>query len=457
MNEPALPAAIEVESDAVGHRRVLSSMFVLGGATVLIKFVALAKDLLVAKQLGAGDALDAYLVAFVLPSYAAVVLAHTLASAFVPTYVRVWRRDGLDAARPLAGGVLTAAMLVLTLATMILWFAAPVVLPLVGSGFDSSKQALTQSLFFPLVGVVLASGLSAVFAAILNAHERFAAVAIAPLGIPFATLTVFWLGQREYGVHALAVGTTLGFLCETVVLALAAWWTGLLPQPKWDMRGPELSRVAAQYVPVVVAGLLMSSALVVDQSMAASLGSGQVSVLNYGGKVVAVVLSIVAASLSTVLFSRFTHLLAAGRTRQFKRTFRLYAIGVVLVSVPAVALLAIFTPALIRLLFERGAFTPETTVAVSRVQWWLLPQIPFYVLTLLGGRVLSALEGNAVVLRIAALNVLVNVTGNLLLMQWFGVEGIAMATSLMYVVATAATLAAIRQKLAIRGTNSLTD
>ena len=51
-------------------------------------------------------------------------------------------------------------------------------------------------------------------------------------------------------------------------------------------------------------------------------------------------------------------------------------------------------------------------------------------------------------LRIGALNLLMNVGGNVLFMHWFGVKGIAMSTSLMYVVATLATFAAIRVKLA---------
>ena len=54
---------------------------------------------------------------------------------------------------------------------------------------------------------------------------------------------------------------------------------------------------------VALAALLASSSLVVDQSMAASLSSGNVSVLTYGNKIVALVLAIVAVSLSTVLVS----------------------------------------------------------------------------------------------------------------------------------------------------------
>jgi peptidoglycan biosynthesis protein MviN/MurJ (putative lipid II flippase) len=72
---------------------------------------------------------------------------------------------------------------------------------------------------------------------------------------------------------------------------------------------------------------------------------------------------------------------------------------------------------------------------------------------MVGYRVLSAFDGNRTVLAIGVLNLLMNVGGNLLLMRCFGVRGIALSTSLMYLMAALATLTAIRYKLAeARGT-----
>jgi putative peptidoglycan lipid II flippase len=191
----------------------------------------------------------------------------------------------------------------------------------------------------------------------------------------------------------------------------------------------------------------MSSSTVVDQSMAASLGSGNVSILNYANKIVALVLSMVAVSLSTVLFPRFSRMITAGQWSELNRTIRGYTRLTLLASVPAVALLVVFSEPLVRLLFERGAFTPETTAAVARVQICLLFQLPFYVLVMLGSRLLSALDANRTVLRISAMNLAMNVGGNYLFMRWYGVAGIAISTSLVYVVASLAILLAIRFKL----------
>lgn len=430
------------------HGRVLASAAMLGGMVVLVKLVAFAKDWLVARRFGASDELDAFLVALVIPSYAVVVLAHSFGMAFMPTYIRVAHRDGAPAAKRLAASALLSGTAVLIAITLALALAARYLLPWIGTGFDASKLVLAASLFYVLAGVLIASGISTILAAVLNADERFAVAAMAPMAVPLVTVLVFWFGQERYGIYALATGTLAGFICETVVLSVAALGRGLLAWPRWDGFDASLRFVGRQYVPVAIGSLLMSSSLVVDQAMAASLGSGSVSVLNYGNKIVALVLGVVAVSLSTVLFPRFSRLIAEGRRTELTHTIRVFSALIVAASIPLIVVLMIFSEPLVRLVFERGAFTPETTAAVSEVQRWLLPQIPFYVLVMVGYRLLSALDGNALLLRIGALNLFMNVTGNLVFMHWFGVKGIAMSTSLVYVVATLATFGAIGIKLA---------
>jgi putative peptidoglycan lipid II flippase len=430
-----------------GRWDVLTSAALLGVATVVVKLVALAKDWQVAKRFGAGDDLDAFLIAFMIPSYGVAVLGHSFAAAFVPAYLQVHDRESPDAARHLVGSVLSAGMLLLVAACSLLALAAPWLLRIVGSGFDEPTLALAGRLLYMLLGVLAVSGLSSILGAVLNAHERFLATALAPLAVPLGTLTGLVLLENRCGIEALALGTLAGFAIECCVLAGAAARARLLPVPVWREVDPHLHDIARRYWPIVLGTLMLSASAVVDQSMAASLGSGNVSVLNYGGKLVALALSIVAASLSTVLLPRFSRLITAGRWNDLARIRRNFAWLVVAGSIPIVAVLALAAEPMIRLLFERGEFSSETTAAVSRVQTYLALQIPFYVLAMLGSRLLSALDSNQTVLRIGALALVLNVVLDYALMQSFGVDGIAMATSLVYAVAAVVTLAAIRAKL----------
>ncbi|MEX2115135.1 MAG: murein biosynthesis integral membrane protein MurJ [Pirellulales bacterium] len=445
-SESALPP--RDEPLAAGNARALTAIAMLGIATVLIKLVALAKDWLVAERFGAGDELDAFLIAFMIPSYGVAVLGHSFASAFVPSYLRVYEQQSPATARRLVGSVLSAGVAMLVIVCLLLALAAPLLLRLVGSSFDEAKLALACRLFYLLLGVLAVGGISSILGAVLNAHERFVATALAPLAVPLGTLLGLVLWQQRCGIEALAWGTLAGFAVECCVLFAATARVGLLPRPAWPGIDPALRDVGRRYWPMVIGTLLLSTSAVVDQSMAASLGSGNVSVLNYGGKLVALALSIVAVSLSTVLLPRFSRLIAAGRWEDLDRTIRGYVKMILVGSVPIVAVLALAAEPMIRLLFERGAFTAETTAAVSQVQLYLALQIPFYVLAMLGSRLLSALDSNQTVLRIGALSLVLNIAADYALMQWFGVDGIAMATALVYAVTSVVMAAAIRAKMA---------
>jgi putative peptidoglycan lipid II flippase len=430
--------------------RVLASAAMLGAATVLAKLIALGKDWMVARRFGAGDEVDAFLIAFVIPSFGVAVLGHSFAQAFVPTYLGLRERGSPAAARRLVDGVLVAGFVLLVAIALLLAIVAPYLLQLIGSGFDPAKLELALRLFYVLLAVLVAGGISSILAAVLNAHEQFAATALAALCLPLGMVVGFGLFQERFGIFALAGGTLAGSLLECLLLAGALGRSGLIEVPRLRGLDEATLYVGSRYWPVAAGSLLMSSSAVVDQSMAASLGSGNVSILNYGNKIVALVLSVVAVSLSTVLFPRFSRQIAAGQWGELKRTIDGYAKAILIGSLPVVALLALLAGPMIGLLFERGAFTPQTTAAAARVQTYLALQIPFYILAMVGARVLSALDSNQIVLRIAALNLVLNVAGDYLLMQWFGVDGIAMATSLVYLAAAIVTWSAIRAKIAER-------
>jgi putative peptidoglycan lipid II flippase len=332
--------------------------------------------------------------------------------------------------------------------TVVLTALGPALLPWLGSSFDAEKLALAQSLLYVTSGVLIAVGLSAVFTAILQAHHRFAPGALANWAVPAVTLAMLWLGEGRWGILSLAVGTLSGFVAECVLLAASAWRVGLFPPLAWSWRHADVRHFSSRYAPFAISSVLISSSVVVDQAMAASLGSGGVSTLSYGNKVVTLLLGVVAASLSAALLPSFARTISARQWDALKSMARRFAVAIALGSIPCMIVIAVFAEPMIRLLFEHGAFGAADTRAAARVQVWLSLQIPFYILVTVGFRLLAALDGYRVVLRIAALNLVVNVAADWTLMQWYGVTGIAMATSLVYTIAAIATLVAIRIKMA---------
>jgi putative peptidoglycan lipid II flippase len=235
-------------------------------------------------------------------------------------------------------------------------------------------------------------------------------------------------------VNGVAVAVVVGAMAELVVLAIALAKRGLLPIPRWHTNIHETREVLRQYVPAASAALFMSGTAVVDNAMASWLGSGAVAALTYGNKIPALLAAAGMTALGTAVLPHFSRLVALGDHAAIRHTLRTYARWLLVVTVPGTLLVIVASESVVRVLFERGAFTPQDTALVTLIQQMYLIQIPFVMVGMLGVRLLVAMSKNYLLTIMAVINFAICVIGNLVFINWIGVSGIALSTSLMYMV-----------------------
>src|SRR5437762_9864653 len=127
-------------SNVSTNRKIFSATLVIASFTLGAKVVSTAKELVVAASFGTADAIDAFLVAFIVPSLAISVISGSFNAAFMPTYIQVRERGGAQSAQRLLGSVMTSSTLLLAAATILMILAAPYYLPLIASGFSVEKM-----------------------------------------------------------------------------------------------------------------------------------------------------------------------------------------------------------------------------------------------------------------------------------------------------------------------------
>ncbi len=425
-------------------------MAVVAVMTLLVKLTGAAKELVVAGYYGTGDVVDAFLFAYLLPSFVISVLAGSFSAAMMPTYIRIRNSKGEEAARQLFTSLLVIGVLFLLISAAILAALAPTLLSLLGSGFSKQTMELTQALFYWLLPVVVLTGSGHLFATIINASERFAIVALAPAITPLcAVIALITLGT-EWGIYALAFGTVLGAGIELLVLITAAARKNIPVLPRWNGMTEELRTVIGQYSPMIAGAFLMSSTVLVDQSMAAMLEPGSVATLNYANKVVAMLLGIGSMALGTAVLPHLSRLTGSEDWAGLRHTFRTYTRLIIFTTVPIAALLFLFSEPMINLLFERGAFTAQDTRQVAQAQAYYLLQLPFYMLGILAVRLISAAAKNVVLMKVAAVGLPLNIVLNYIFMQRMGVAGIALSTTLVYASSAALMFTFLHTKLLSR-------
>ncbi|HZU30515.1 MAG TPA: lipid II flippase MurJ, partial [Candidatus Angelobacter sp.] len=144
-----------------------------------------------------------------------------------------------------------------------------------------------------------------------------------------------------------------------------------------------------------------------------------------------------ATALSTATLPYFSQMTADRDWTGCRHTLKRYSVLIIGITVPfTLAFIACSRP-LIRVLYQRGAFTAADTEMVAHVQSFFAIQIPFLMLCALLVRFVSAIKRHDLLLYGSAINLAVNIVLNLAFVKKWGVAGIALASSMVYVVSFA--------------------
>jgi putative peptidoglycan lipid II flippase len=417
------------------NRRIFRAATTIASLTLLVKTVTALKDLVVARWFGRSDSLDAFLIAYLVPYFVMSLTVGALVTTFVPEFVEVRQKQGNDAAQKLFSSVVFLSVIILTGVALLLGLLAPHYLPYLGSSFSPPKLRLTRELLYLLLPFTLFGGATVFVSAVVNAGERFALPALAPLLTPLVTILLLEAAAQRWGAFALAAGMVAGSILETVLVVRVLGSQGMHFIFRWGGFDSNIRRLARQYGPMLAANFLMCFVGVADQSMAAMLpGGGSVAALSYASKAIGLVVALGAAPLGAAVLPYFAKMVAQSDWDGCWHTLKRYSALVALVTVPITIFLMVFSKPLIRLIFQRGAFSGADTDLVSWVQICYAPQIPFYICGLLFIRFLSSIRRNDVLMYGAAITLVLDIVLNLVLMRVWGVAGIALSSSIVYMV-----------------------
>ena len=191
--QPQAPASL------TPGRKIFNAAASVAVCSAIAGLGSTAKELVVARWFGRGDALDAFLIAFLLPSFLVNLVAGSFNSAVIPTFIQVREREGKEAAQRLFSGVMVVSLGLLVGVSILVGILAPYFLPLLGSGFSPAKLMLTRRLLYALLPFIALSGLAVTWTAVLNAGEQFGLPALSAILTPLSIIAFLLLLGRSLG------------------------------------------------------------------------------------------------------------------------------------------------------------------------------------------------------------------------------------------------------------------
>ena len=407
----------------------------VGVLATAAKLAGAAKVMVTARYFGAGDQLDAFVIALLLPAFFTDIVAGSFGASFVPAFIRVRSDQGDAAARMFARTGLALVLGAMLAVSVLLAIGGPWLLPLLGSSFSADKLRITTSLFLALILWLPMSACIAAWRAVLNAHNAFALAAGAPLTTPLATIAFLYLAADRWSVYTLCWGTLAGVAIETLILGWGVHRLGIPILPAWRGWNPEMSAIRGQYVPLLAGTMFAALCPLIDQGVAGSLGSGSVSALAYGTKLASVLAAISATAIATAVLPEFSRLAAQNDWSHLRHTVRVHSAVITALVLPVAAAMIWLSAPIVRTFFEGGAFDSSATRVVTGVQQFAFLQVPFAILLVVAWRLAVAISATSIMIRASLITVAATAGGDLVLARIVGIAGIPLAGALAHAIA----------------------
>jgi putative peptidoglycan lipid II flippase len=344
----------------------------VGGATLSSRLLGFVREVMIAGALGAGPVADAFYAAFRFPNLFRRLFAEgAFNSAFIPLYARTLEGEGEDAARRFAEDVLASLLLILAALTGVVMLATPLIVMMIAPGFteDAEKFALTVDLFRVMFPYLVCMSLTAMLSGVLNAHRRFFIAALAPTLLNFVTIIAL-LGAAWVGLSGAAIGRVLGWsvlvagVAQLLMVAYAAHRIGFSLRLRRPRLTPAVKRLLWLAAPAAATGGITQINLFIGQIIA-STKEGAIAVLQYADRIYQLPLGVVGIAVGVVLLPELARALKAGHFREAGHNQNRALEFALFLTLPAATALALISEEVVRVLFERGAFSPETTAATA--------------------------------------------------------------------------------------------
>jgi putative peptidoglycan lipid II flippase len=408
---------------------------VVGIFTFLSRVMGLARDILIASFFGSGLVADAFFVAFRIPNLFRRLFAEgSFSVSFIPIFTEYLQKKSKHEAIYLAQIVLTVIIIILTSFTIIGIVFSPLLIRIIAPGFGGLGEKYYLAVFltrimFPYIFLV---SLLSLFSGVLNSLKHFSAPAAAPifLNLSMIAALIFLAPHMKVPSAGLAIGVIGGGFLQLALQIPFLVNKGMSFAPKWNIRHPALKKIVLLMVPTIFGSAIYQINQLIGTLLASFLREGSISYLYYADRLVQFPLGVFAIAISTAVLPSLSREASKGEIDMFKDTLSHAMRLTMFITIPAMVGLIVLRQPIVKLLFERGAFSSfSTLMTANALAYYSLGLCSFAGLRIFVSAFYS-LQDTKIPAKVAAIAMIFNVIFSLILMGPLKHGGLALALSL---------------------------
>lgn len=413
--------------------KVIRSMITVGAITFFLKALAFYKETIIASTFGLSEILDTFLVALLVPTFVQGVFINSLKHLFIPNYIAEIKNNGDKSSFQSVIFLMTFSISIISI--VLAYFFIDLFLDTVFPGHTASYYMLVKQQLYIILPCLVLWGFSSVVSGLLEIENKFFIATIYGV-FPIITMLFFlFVLKDKLGSLVLAYGTLVGTVISFLFISFYALKHNYISLSKPVMNANSVMMLR-QLPPKITSSFLSSMNNYVDQFFAGQLIVGSIAALNYGNRVPAFGVTIVIMALGSVLLPYFSRLVNEDLKSAYHYLFKILKL-VISIGIIVIIITILCSDWIIEIWLERNEFTHDDTIKVSTIQKILLANVPFYLCTLIIVKFLTSINRNKFMAKISAVNLLINIILNIILIKQFGVFGLALSTTIVLVLSSA--------------------
>lgn len=376
-------AATPSTDNATRQKSVARSAGIVSIAVMFSRVLGLVREMVFAAVFGAGFLADAFQAAFKISNTLRDLFAEgALSAAFVKVFTDYQVKRTEEEAWRLASMVLNALAIVLCVVVIAGIFLSPMLITALAKDFSPEKARLATILTQIMFPFILLVALAAVAMGVLNTKGRFgipasASTAFNVFSIVFGLGLAYWLSGGEMAgkptdVHALppasaqwaiigmAVGVLIGGAAQFLIQVPSLLKVGFRFSPIVSFTDPGVLQVAKLMAPAILGVSAVQLKVFIDVFLLSSIEGGN-SWLPYAFRLMQFPIGVFGVAVGTASIPMLSRLAAENKLSDFRNTLSSSIRLVFLLTLPSACGLVVLSQPIIRLIYERGLFTPVST------------------------------------------------------------------------------------------------
>lgn len=434
--------------------KIKKSALAITGITLLCKAIGFLKNILLAKYWGTGAIVDAYVMVFAVGNIVFGWIGGFTGN-FTPEYKRLMITTNKKSADEFADN-LKNWLIIITLIFVILFevFAKQIV-HIVAPGYSGEVYQLTVY-FWKIYSVsFFALVLYRLYKEYVNCNEKYIQAIIPDLLMSAVTIIAIVISAYTKK-EVLIWGYVVAIVLEAFIERGFAYGLGFRGRLilKFD---DSIKSILLAVLPMFLSDTLVEINSFVDKIFASNLDVGTMAILEYANTIKNIAYETGVIAVVTIIYPKMSELWAKKENDLFINSIIKNIRFMSFIFIPITFGLIAIGKYLVAFIYQRGAFTENSTVLTTKVLIMYSVGLLAMVIRLILNKVFCAMQQTKFVLFTSCINVIVNITCNCFFVKCWGMLGLAFSTSIAAISSTLIAIYIIVKKFDLKISKHIVD